>query len=100
MAAGPIFFERSARRLLSLGRELETKQLDWWRRTVAGGNELSRRDFARLTLAAFAGFSAGASAEADYDRAKRNENPLLSDPHVCRGLNTCRGKGSDRRNKC
>jgi hypothetical protein len=25
---------------------------------------------------------------------------MLSDPHVCRGINTCRGKGADRRNKC
>ena len=67
---------------------------------VTGGSELSRRDFAKLSLAALTGFSAGASVEAAYDPAKRNENPLLSDPHVCRGINTCRGKGADRRNKC
>ena len=27
-------------------------------------------------------------------------NLLLREPHVCRGLNTCRGKGADGRNAC
>jgi hypothetical protein len=69
---------------------------------VAVHNDLSRRDFAKLTLAALAGLSAGTGTpEAQaYDPNRRNENPLFSDPHVCRGLNTCRGKGADRRNKC
>jgi hypothetical protein len=25
---------------------------------------------------------------------------MLSDPHICRGLNTCRGKDVTRRNQC
>jgi hypothetical protein len=66
---------------------------------VAVENDLNRRDFARLTLAALAGLTAGAPAMSAYD-PRRNENPLLSDPHVCRGLNTCRGKGADHRNRC
>lgn len=27
-------------------------------------------------------------------------NPLLIEPHVCRGLNTCKGKGRDGKNAC
>ena len=27
-------------------------------------------------------------------------NPLLIEPHVCRGLNTCKGKGRDGKNQC
>lgn len=31
---------------------------------------------------------------------KEEKNPLLSDPHVCRGLNTCKAKGGDSKNTC
>jgi hypothetical protein len=61
-------------------------------------SNLSRRDFERLTLAAFGGLVAGcqkpeaAKPEAAQAEAK---NPLLEEPHVCRGLNTCKGHGSD-----
>lgn len=27
-------------------------------------------------------------------------NPLLIEPHICRGLNTCKGKGRDGKNDC
>ncbi len=68
---------------------------------MAGPAELNRREFAKLTLAALAGVSAGSqSAVAAETVRRRPDNPLLSDPHVCRGLNTCRGKGADRRNRC
>jgi hypothetical protein len=67
--------------------------------------ELSRRDFQRLSMAAFGGMLVGASAaDAAEEKAKEDEkekkNPLLSDPHVCRGLNTCKGKGADKKNAC
>lgn len=67
-------------------------------------SELNRRDFQRLSMAAFGGMLVGASAagaaeEKDKDKGKE-KNPLLSDPHVCRGLNTCKAKGADKKNAC
>lgn len=69
-------------------------------------SELSRRDFQRLSMAAFGGMLVGAgAAEAAEDKDKgkdkeKDKNPLLSEPHVCRGLNTCKGKGADKKNAC
>jgi len=64
-------------------------------------HDLNRREFAKLTLAALAGFSAGAeSVSAGTRRRVSEKNPLFSDPHICRGLNTCKGKGVDRQNRC
>lgn len=63
--------------------------------------DVSRRDFGKLALAALAGMSAGAATVAAADDKKAGEkNPLLSDPHVCRGLNTCKAKGADKKNSC
>src|ERR1700689_4884532 len=64
------------------------------------GVDLTRRDFAKLTLAALAGFSAGRQASGPEGQPPGVKHPLLSDPHVCRGLNTCRGKDVTRRNQC
>ena len=66
---------------------------------MADGSDLNRREFAKLTLAALAGLSAGTQISRASDQ-RRSENPLLSEPHVCRGINTCRGRGADHRNKC
>ncbi len=64
--------------------------------------DLSRRGFSTLTLAAAAGIMAGSKvAMAQGSGAKKpakKEFPvdpalLLQDPNVCRGLNTCSGKG-------
>lgn len=66
---------------------------------------LNRRDLNRLVLAAFGGLAAGAlggccpagptpSADTDNKQAAAGEgSPLLQDPHVCRGVNTCKNKG-------
>jgi hypothetical protein len=62
--------------------------------------DLSRREFARLSVAALAGLSVGGAAAFADDTKKAASNPLLSDPHVCRGLNTCKGKGADKKNSC
>ncbi len=62
-------------------------------------HSLSRRDFGKLSMAALAGLSVGGVAFA-ADEKKSEKNPLLSDPHVCRGLNTCKGKGADKKNSC
>ncbi|HUY92031.1 MAG TPA: hypothetical protein VMV10_25040 [Pirellulales bacterium] len=71
-------------------------------------SELNRRDFQRLSMAAFGGMlvgisAAGAAEDKGKDEGKgkgKEKNPLLSDPHVCRGLNTCKGKGAGKKNAC
>lgn len=64
-------------------------------------SKLSRRQFDRLTASAFGGMLLGAgvarAAEEDEDDKK---SLLLKEPHVCRGLNTCKGKGVDKKNAC
>jgi hypothetical protein len=72
---------------------------------------LNRRDFHQLSLAALGGLAAGLvagcgksdppqSTAAAAGEAVDPEQLLLADPHVCRGLNTCKGKGSDGENDC
>jgi hypothetical protein len=69
--------------------------------TMADHLDLSRRDFGKLTLAALAGMAAGAATVAGADdKTAALKNPLFSDPHVCRGLNTCKGKGAGKKNAC
>lgn len=64
-------------------------------------SDLNRRDFQRLTLAALGGALAGTQlVYAADEKGKEEKNPLLSDPHVCRGINTCKGKGKDKKNDC
>lgn len=85
-------------------------------------SDLSRRDFNKLTMAAFGGVLAGAAAgcgEADKGKptaptgstgGKPADSEKKSDPdvasadgkevHLCRGLNTCKGKGADGKNEC
>ena len=62
-------------------------------------SQMNRRDFQRLTAAAFGGVIAGGSMlrSALADDAPKS---LLEEPHVCRGLNTCKGKGAGAKNDC
>ena len=85
--------------------------------------ELNRRDFNRLTSATLGGLLAGTIAgcgggdepagggaaggnaggggtEPAGGGTELAENPLLSEPHVCRGLNTCKGEGKSGDNEC
>ncbi len=90
--------------------------------------EMNRRDFHRLTAAAFGGVVAGAAAgcsDAPVDEAANNTGAvghgsagpatdpgaavaesehqvafLLEEPHVCRGLNSCMGTGAGKENAC
>ena len=78
--------------------------------------DLNRRAFGKLAAAALGGLMAGASlgVAADKDKpaadkdkpaeapkAKDKDKPLMSqEPHVCRGLNTCKGKGVGAKNDC
>lgn len=80
---------------------------------------LKRRDFHRLTMSALGGMLAGGCVQAARDeeqsaavaqdgQAKEDDKPkifvdpalLLTEPHVCRGLNTCKGKGKGDENAC
>ncbi len=64
-------------------------------------NDLSRREFTRLTLAALAGLTAGSGASIAADPKREVVKSLMfSEPHICRGLNVCKGRGADRKNKC
>ena len=68
--------------------------------------ELNRRDFQRLTAAAVGGLLAGsavASSAFAADEAPKKDpkkNPLLGEPHVCRGINLCKGLGASKENAC
>jgi hypothetical protein len=65
-------------------------------------NELNRRDFNTLTIAALGGLVAGTrmAGAADKDDKDKDKHPLLKEPHTCRGLNTCKEKGADKKNSC
>jgi hypothetical protein len=66
---------------------------------------LNRRDLCRLALAALGGLTAGTlvgcggdktqtAADKDKKDNQADATPrLLQDPHVCRGINTCKNKG-------
>ena len=61
----------------------------------------NRRDFTRLAAAAIGGLVVGAGAfAAGNEDKKEKKNPLLSEPHACRGLNVCKGKGKGGKNEC
>jgi hypothetical protein len=63
---------------------------------------LSRRDFSKLTAAAFGGIVLGAAmgGQAADKNPKHDAKRLLEEPHVCRGLNSCKGKGKGVENAC
>jgi hypothetical protein len=70
-------------------------------RKVGGQDAVSRRDFGKLTMAAFGGVLLGtAAAGRAADSVKHDGALLLQDKHVCRGLNTCKGKGKGGDNSC
>jgi hypothetical protein len=71
------------------------------------GRRVSRRIFSQnLTLAALGGLAAGALGQDSSKPAaalKCNIDPTLlvgAEPHVCRGLNSCKGKGKGGGNAC
>jgi hypothetical protein len=69
---------------------------------------LNRRDFQRLTAAAVGGLFAGASLagsafaadEEGPPKKDKAKNPMLGEPHVCRGINMCKSLGSTKDNAC
>ncbi len=70
---------------------------------VVKSNDLSRREFAKLTTAAFGGIVAGVATSRISTAAEGRtlaESPLLSDKNVCRGLNHTCGGHKGGKNKC
>ena len=63
-------------------------------------SEMNRREFQRLTGAALGGLIAGAGLIGSAAQAADDPANILSDPHVCKGINTCKGKGKDGKNSC
>ncbi len=72
---------------------------------------LTRRDFTKLSLAALAGATVGcskqkaggeahASPKAGALKDVKSGLPILNEPHVCRGLNACKGLGKGSKNTC
>jgi hypothetical protein len=60
-------------------------------------NDLSRREFHKLTSAALGGLAAGTWLGCS-PAAKQAE--AATELHVCRGLNSCKGHGADGKNAC
>jgi hypothetical protein len=58
---------------------------------------ISRRDFHKLTSAAFGGMMAGAIGGCT---SATKEAKAANDVHACRGLNDCKGQGADKKNAC
>ena len=65
-------------------------------------SELSRRDFGKLTVAAWSGLVAGSllGGRDLHAAEKATASPMLRDPHICCGLNTCKGHGKGADNDC
>jgi hypothetical protein len=81
--------------------------------------DLNRRDFHRLTMAAFGGALAGTMTGCGEDKpaapatAPKGQSSAATDAaagtevaasnkevHLCRGLNSCKGNGADGKNDC
>lgn len=67
---------------------------------------MNRRTFHKLAMAALGGALAGAdlAGAAEPAEKKKAKDPKqsawLQEPHICRGLNTCKGKGKGGKNNC
>jgi hypothetical protein len=69
-----------------------------FRRQNASNRAVSRRDFNRLAGLAVGGLVLGSTVTARA--AENNAANILTDPHICRGLNQCKGKGKGGDNAC
>jgi hypothetical protein len=62
-------------------------------------NDVSRRDFGKLAMAAFGGVLAGSVVGATPLFASE-EKQAAKEAHACCGLNTCKGHGAGGDNEC
>lgn len=61
-------------------------------------DDVSRRDFGKLTLAAFGGVLAGSVLGSKLLAA--DDKAAAKEAHACCGLNACKGHGADGKNEC
>jgi hypothetical protein len=61
---------------------------------------MNRREFEKLAVAALGGLLAGATTATAQDKKDTTKPLFLQEPHVCRGLNTCKGKDKTKKNDC
>jgi len=61
-------------------------------------SNLSRRDFGKLSMAAFGGLLAGTLA--GPRRLFADEKNESAEKHACCGLNECKGEAADGKNEC
>src|SRR5215218_4975700 len=61
---------------------------------------VSRRDFGKLALAAFGGVVAGSMLGGGLLSAGEKEGAAKADAHACCGLNACKGQGKGAANAC
>src|SRR5260370_7055674 len=78
------------------------KGMNMQQRRIIGDTALSRRDFGKLTMAAFGGMVLGTALAGHAAEGDDTHDPslLLGEKHVCRGLNTCKGKAKGGDNSC
>ncbi|MFY9822462.1 MAG: hypothetical protein WAM82_13845 [Thermoanaerobaculia bacterium] len=63
--------------------------------------DVSRRDFGKLALAAFGGVVAGSMLGSSLLSADdKKAAPAAKDTHICCGLNGCKGQGAGGKNDC
>lgn len=62
--------------------------------------QMNRREFSQLTAAALGGLMTGSMMSSNLFADEHNPKLLLEEPHVCRGLNTCKNKGKGGENAC
>ena len=64
----------------------------------------NRREFSTWAAAAVGGLLAGLSVGRAAEKVAAKKDPakplLLQEPHVCRGLSTCKGKSAGAKNDC
>ena len=64
----------------------------------------SRREFTKWAAAALGGLAAGLSVARAADAAPGKKDPdkplMAQEPHICRGLNTCKSKSAGGKNDC
>ena len=68
-------------------------------------NDLNRRQFQKMAMAALGGLVAGTGLVSADDKKEDKpkdpkKEPFLQEPHVCRGLNTCKAMGKGGKNDC
>ncbi|MEQ8791476.1 MAG: hypothetical protein RIC55_34755 [Pirellulaceae bacterium] len=65
-----------------------------------GRSELDRRTFNKLTAAALGGMMTGAAIGCGGGGDLDQPSAGVSEKHLCRGLNDCKGLGGDGKNDC